>query len=386
LWEGELPAKVFLFKSSFLNREIKMIEDVIFLGAGASRAEGAPLQAELFRDYFKLCKPDSMSKEGEITLYRRMRKFFKDFFGINIANGDLNHTSFPTFEEALGVLEIAIKKEESFKGWISDSDSADIKIQRYRQSLIYLISTVLERALQGKAHYHRRLIQRLLKQRKLNKTAFISVNYEILIDNALMESGFDIDYGVPTIKHPNRYSDYLRMPDREPIRLYKLHGSLNWLYCPTCISLTITPFRKSGSQLIQKSEQCRECKGKVVPIIVPPTYFKVMSNHFLEQIWYKSDELLRTAKRIIFCGYSFPEADIHIKYLLKRAELYNRNGFEVYVINQHPAKPKEASENEAKRYERFFKNKHAVQYLNGAFEQFCESGELNMLKYIFPSK
>jgi len=31
-----------------------MIKDIIFLGAGASRTEGDPLQADLFCDYFKM--------------------------------------------------------------------------------------------------------------------------------------------------------------------------------------------------------------------------------------------------------------------------------------------------------------------------------------------
>lgn len=360
-----------------------MIEDIIFLGAGASRAEGAPLQADLFRDYFKLCKPALGSKGGEITLYDRMRKFFHDFFGIDVDTDNLDKTSFPTFEEALGVLEIAIKREEVFRGWASSSAKSDIKIQRYRQSLIYLIGTVLERALRGKATHHRKLVQQLQRQERLAEVAFISVNYEILIDNALMESEH-IDYGVPTIKSQNRYSEHLRIPNKEPIHLYKLHGSLNWLYCPTCISLTITPFTKSGAELVHEPKKCEKCRSNVVPIIVPPTFFKVMSNHFLEQIWYKTDELLRTAKRIIFCGYSFPDADIHIRYLLKRAELYNHRGFQVYVINHHRSKSLKEAQNEANRYKRFFKNKGAVHYLKGSFERFCKSGKPDMPEYEFP--
>lgn len=359
-----------------------MIEDIIFLGAGASRAEGAPLQADLFRDYFKLCKPTAESRAGEKTLYNRMRKFFNDFFGINVGADNLDTISFPTFEEALGVLEIAIKREEVFRGWVSASANSDIKIQRYRQSLIYLIGTVLERALRGKATYHRKLVQQLKSQNRLAETAFISVNYEIIIDNALMELQ-NIDYGVPTLKSQNRYSENLIITDREPIRVYKLHGSLNWLYCPTCISLTITPFTKSGAELVHEPKLCEKCMSKVIPIIVPPTFFKVMSNHFLEQIWYKTDELLRTAKRIIFCGYSFPDADIHIRYLLKRAELYERRGFEIYVINNHNTKSLQEARNEVNRYKRFFKNKELVHYLKGSFEQFCESGKPDMLEYEF---
>lgn len=317
-----------------------MIEDIVFLGAGASRAEGAPLQADLFREYFKRCKPGPESKKGEKTLYDRMKKFFNDFFGIDVERNAIDRASFPTFEEALGILEIAIKREEAFRGWISASANSDIKIQRYRQSLIFLIGTVLERALRGKAAHHRKLVQTLRQQRRLSKTAFISVNYEILIDNALMESE-GIDYGVEPEPSQNIYSDSLAGPSSDRICLYKLHGSLNWLYCPTCISLTITPFTKSGAELVHEPKQCEKCSGNVVPIIVPPTFFKVMSNHFLEQIWFKTDKLLRNAKRIIFCGYSFPDADIHIRYLLKRAELYNARGFQIYVINYHDSKSEE---------------------------------------------
>ncbi len=359
-----------------------MVEDIIFLGAGASRAEGAPLQADLFKEYFKLCKPTLDSRPGEKTLYNRMRKFFSDFFGININIDNLDKVSFPTFEEALGILEIAIRREELFRGWISASANSDIKIQRYRQSLIYLIGTVLERALRGKATYHRRLVQQLQNQKRLIQTAFISVNYEILIDNAIMESEH-IDYGVPTLKSQNPYSEHLMIPNKEPICVYKLHGSLNWLYCPTCISLTITPFTKSGAELVHESKLCEKCMSKVVPIIVPPTFFKVMSNHFLEQIWYKTDELLRTARRIIFCGYSFPDADIHIRYLLKRAELYQTRGLEIYVINYHNSKTVEEARNEVNRYKRFFKNKGSVHYLQGSFEQFCESGKPDMPEFEF---
>jgi hypothetical protein len=361
-----------------------MIEDIIFLGAGASRAEGAPLQADLFREYFKLCKPTLGSKPGEKTLFYRMRKFFHDFFGIDVDNDNLEKTSFPTFEEALGVLEISIKREEAFRGWTSDSANSDIKIQRYRRSLIFLIGTVLERTLQNRAIYHRMLVQQLRQQNRLTETAFISVNYEILIDNALMELE-NIDYGVPIITSQNSYSNNLIMINREHIRLYKLHGSLNWLYCPTCISLIITPFSKSGSELVHERKQCEKCMGPVVPVIVPPTFFKVMSNHFLEQIWYKTDELLRTAKRIIFCGYSFPDADIHIRYLLKRAELYQDRGSEIYVINYHSSKSLEEARNEVNRYKRFFKNKAGVHYLKGSFQQFCESGKPDMPEYEFPS-
>lgn len=36
------------------------MKNVIFLGAGASKADGAPLQNELFREYFCMRKPKNI--------------------------------------------------------------------------------------------------------------------------------------------------------------------------------------------------------------------------------------------------------------------------------------------------------------------------------------
>lgn len=52
-----------------------MTEDIIFLGAGASKSENAPLQNELFKKYFSLNKNNEYEKMNE-----RLSKFFNDFF------------------------------------------------------------------------------------------------------------------------------------------------------------------------------------------------------------------------------------------------------------------------------------------------------------------
>jgi hypothetical protein len=49
-----------------------------------------------------------------------------------------------------------------------------------------------------------------------------------------------------------------------------------------------------------------------------------LNNAFLSAIWNRTDVALCKIKHIIFCGYSFPDADLHIKYLLKRVQT-NRN-------------------------------------------------------------
>lgn len=158
------------------------------------------------------------------------------------------------------------------------------------------------------------------------------------------------------------------------INLFKLHGSLNWLYCPTCISLTITPKEKSVSTMAEEPIPCQTCQTQMIPIIIPPTFFKVMSNHFLQQIWREAEQALMVTKRIVFCGYSFPDADVHIKYLLKRVEVNRGTTPEIYVVNNHDGKGDNIKEQEKERYERFFSDKRKVRYLEMSFQQFCQNG------------
>jgi hypothetical protein len=72
--------------------------------------------------------------------------------------------------------------------------------------------------------------------------------------------------------------------------------------------------------------------------------------------------------RIIFCGYSFPDADIHIKYLLKRAQTNRNTSLEFTVINHHPGKQASEIELEKCRYKRFLGS--AVDFTTKSFEEF----------------
>jgi hypothetical protein len=364
---------------------IMEIQDIIFLGGGASASEGAPTQANLFREYFL---SNQEERNNRFRGDQRLKKFFNEFFGIEIGRENLERESFPTFEEILGILELSLKRGESFKGYrltpersnigpIQENSSERLSIQQIREDLIFLIAAILERKLrrENERRYHKELVERLKDENKLLETCFISLNYDILIDNALEGfNGYGPDYGVEFTNsifppHVRRTSNAERN-----IPLYKLHGSLNWLYCPTCISLTLTPWRKGAAELAREPEECDTCGSFMVPIIIPPTFFKVMSNFYLQQVWHKAENVLNKARRIFFCGYSFPDADIHIKYLLKRAEVRNDFTPEVYIINEHDGKNKYQREDEKLRYKRFFKNRHRINYTHLSFENFCENG------------
>lgn len=354
--------------------------DFIFLGAGASASEGALLQGDLFREYFRSYQRerdyniDTVMDQGSlITMDFRLINFFKMFFGIDIEHEDLDRVSFPTFEEVLGILELALNREESFKDY--GLTSSRPQIQTIKEDLIFLIAFILDEKLRGEVRHHKTLVNRLKNEQKLSKTGFISLNYDILIDNALVDlyPNYDLDYGVEFTNFKKK-DDWKRPRTEKVVNLYKLHGSLNWLYCPTCISLTLTPKEKGVAKLVFGPKNCDICRSEMIPIIIPSTFFKVMSNFYLQEIWRKAENALKRAKRIFFCGYSFPDADIHIKYLLKRGEINMGSTPEIFIINNHEGKSDYQKESEELRYRRFFKDKGKVHHTDQSFENFCSQG------------
>ena len=207
------------------------------------------------------------------------------------------------------------------------------------------------------------------------KTAFISLNYDILIDNALTDiyPKYDLDYCVDFTNY-ERKNDWKRPRPKKAISLCKLHGSLNWLFCHTCISLSLTIKRNDAATTIVKPKKCTQCGTFAVPILIPPTFFKVMSNIYLQEIWKKTDILLLRAKRIFFCGYSFPDADVHVKYIIKRAEINRKKPLEVFIINNHKDKKEIDKEYEEARYRRFFGGRTKIFYTDKSFEDFSIHG------------
>ena len=350
---------------------MRSIDFVIILGAGASFADGAPLQKNLINKYF-----DSISQEKtEESQTELINKYFEMFWGIDIVSGTEDLTSFPTFEDCLGILDTAKNRNENFK--LNSKED----LNKFRNSLIFLIAKTIERELgHGPSVNHEQLVKRLIKEGTLNSTAFISFNYDIIIDNILTKlrelKDLDLDYGIEFMnfdwEKDGNEDSWGKADPNKSLYLLKIHGSLNWLYCPTCNQIEITPKTKGAVKAFVKSEKCKTCKTFMEPIIIPPTYFKDMNNVYLQQIFQKSDQILRNAKRIFICGYSLPEADLHIKYLLKRAELLNQNQPDFFIINNHREK-RDANEEKA-RFLQFFKNKDKIHYTELSFENFCKNG------------
>jgi NAD-dependent SIR2 family protein deacetylase len=349
------------------------MKTVIFLGAGASAADGAPEQATLFKDYFLHVRGEPVRHvmEGELAA------FFKLLFGIDVDDDNLDSVTFPTFEEALGIVDLAERRHESFKDFdLENMASNSNRIGFLRQYLVMLMVKIIDAKLQTANGIHIRLINNLKRANLLKDTSFVTTNYDILVDNAL--AALDQAHPYSGINYGMEFEGSIGRPTA-PIanapKLFKLHGSLNWLYCPTCATMTLTPGEKGVIRLIDNfpGAICPRCESIFVPVIVPPTYFKDMSNVFLNTVWNKCDRTIADANHIVFCGYSFPDADMHIKYLIKRIQTNRRHltsQIRFTVINNKTGKLGFDKNQEKIRFKRFL---GTVNYTEVSFEQFADN-------------
>lgn len=345
----------------------------IFLGAGASAAENSPIQDELFKEYFKSIKYEDLNSDMNVELH----KFFKEMFNIDVIKDDIEKINFPTFEEVLGLLDLAEQRREDFKNFGLEVFCKKCDGIRFiREYLILLMVHSIHKSGENNHRYHTLLLEGLYKAGLLLDTTFISVNYDIHIDNTIAsmynESKHPImlDYG---IEFNNFEEDgKWKRPADPSIKLYKIHGSLNWLYCPICNSLTLTPYEGGVMRLLSDCEDanCLSCGEHTRPIIVPPTYFKNMSNIYLSTVWSEAEKSLREADALLFCGYSFPGADIHIKYMIKRVQTSRKKKpLKIMVFNGYKDKPKATHKKEEARYKRFLGTD--ITFTNNSFQDFA---------------
>ena len=338
-----------------------MISELIILGAGASKAAGAAIQSEMFKEFFKIQK----SKEYDRTFKYILDKF-KEWFGIDENN--YSNRNFPTFEELLGLIHIS---QDFFQ-------NNNYEYEKIKASLISLINLVLKKTIESqdeseRGEHHEKLIKRLIDQKKLYITGFISLNYDMLLESRITKITEDayIEYGIDKInKEMNRYR--LNMDKSNKIIVYKPHGSLNWNYCEKCGFFLVKKY-KSASEMIENPESCYNCNNDLKPYVIAPSYFKSFHKDIQSNLFNIMLETFTKIKRIYFCGYSFSDADLHIKYILKEIDKKNQD-LEIYVCNNYDGKKKCNKFKEWERYIRFFRDPLKVHYLDESFEEFCDKG------------
>ena len=141
-----------------------------------------------------------------------------------------------------------------------------------------------------------------------------------------------------------------KRPLKQPtVKLLKLHGSLNWLWCPTCSRLLVSPKWNIGLRGTAPSGQvprrrrfyCPECRPddgttETAPllreVLVTPTMIKRLDMVHLKMIWYNALVEISQAHRVVFVGYSAPPADYEVRYMLAKAFAAGNRERTVHVV------------------------------------------------------
>lgn len=149
--------------------------------------------------------------------------------------------------------------------------------------------------------------------------AIITFNYDVALDVALTSVIGGLDYSLP----PG--SSHTRL-----MKVFKLHGSINWASCRRChaivpVDLLPTPGYDPYSTvpvtvplgLADRIKSTRHCGEPVetVAVIVPPTWNKTDYAEGLKFVWESAAQRLSRAENFIVFGYSLPETDSFFRYL-----------------------------------------------------------------------
>lgn len=313
---------------------------IYFFGAGASAAESpvAPTNVELFERI-------RQSLRDRRELHPSLHRFLSRW-----EHGD--YAQMPTVEELLSILDTCLVRGEPIgKDW------SITELTECREELLGFIHEFIGHTCEaGVEEPARGLYERLLACLPREELSLVSLNYDTLLDGAALRLGLRPDYGLDFLYHPGASDE-----DRG-IKLFKLHGSMNWAYCPSCLTTIYTQERR-----IRPEQTCPNCDRALDALIVPPSPLKVPPSPFLSALWKKAEWELSRAEAIVFIGYSLSDADANIRYLLFR-------GFFDYAPRVTVVLDREAPAVQA-RYSRLFPG--GVEFFLGGFEAYlerCEAG------------
>lgn len=378
---------------------------VVIFGAGATKACGGPLTNEILPLAYDPHVRNEIAQSSQRNLIERegyadlLEEFLVENFHLPRLADDRKTNDYPALPLLLSLIDTAIDRKQPFSPkWVSER-IIDVNQSNgyFRQSLVhvrealeYLIFAVLEYQLRSLKNNHYLSLFEKLYQDDAEPTV-ISLNYDIIADNALVRfskkaspEGRFPDYGCE-IKTPaySQQSEYFG-------KLLKIHGSLNWLYCPGChrLDLGVSSSGKIGTvKVLDKlyhenpleqryschGSECPECKVFVRPVLITPTHRKDYRNPHLSQVWYHAERALRQATRAIFIGYSLPDDDVDVIYLLKRG-LTRENTekpAEITVVEYDSLKRQLKDYPVGSRYRTLFGD--GIHWHNGGFEEYLKS-------------
>jgi hypothetical protein len=294
------------------------MKTVILFGAGATKACGGPLTNEILPQAFQQGMQREIDREEFIPL---LRDFLVENFHLPQSEVDRTESDYPALPLLISLIDTAIDRKQPMGSYSVD------RLRDVRRALQYMIFALLEYRLRRLTHNYYVDLFDVLDPSRNDPLTVISLNYDIIADNAMLQHGDCLpNYGCDIS------TDLYRSMSHKGT-LLKIHGSLNWSYCPGCNRLDLG-ISKSGrtykmlDELYQMSPlepryschgfACPQCNTFVEPILITPTQLKDYRNPHVTRLWTLAEQALREAERAIIIGYSLPDDDLDVIYLLQR--------------------------------------------------------------------
>ncbi|MFA4886546.1 MAG: SIR2 family protein, partial [Desulfotomaculaceae bacterium] len=277
---------------------------VYIFGAGASAAEGAPVVRNFLRVAYRYFKEEHNETDLDIV-WEYLEHFYGDKMNIN---STVELDRYPGIDQIFNIVDWYLLHNQAFSIRFSRPRLFDLK-----NALVKLISMTLDRSLPPQEGIHHSFVAGALNSGKELPT-FISLNYDIVLDKAIRGAGYSLEYGFY-----GRHGDHLESGQKIP--LYKLHGSLNWSFCPLCSEISEHE-EKVAHFLFGSSNNiiCPYCGGgNSQAIIIAPTLYKSYKISRLQNIWDGAVGAISGSDRLIIIGYSLESADTSIIATIKRA-------------------------------------------------------------------
>ena len=324
-----------------MNDHTQLAPEIVYvLGAGFSYDAGVPIQSEILsgiRRFQLLDLPASLSSNF-LTAQTEISSFIERIFE-RVPN--------PRLEDVFTLIDQSIQRRNFCIGYSWQ------QLEVVRSALlnaIVLLFHAREEQVPAAAQdlYHETaayLVEERLKAGQQNHPfSIVSLNWDCVLENAIYwcldqceGRKADIDYCCYTtpLEGTTRHtpSIYQKAIGLYNIKFMKPHGSVNCVLCPNCNRLYsgLGATRKSLEKYVA-GKVCPRCRRIIMqaetegpkepilePLIISPTFLKEFDNAHIQMIWHNAYVDLCEARKIVFIGYSLPEADYHLRTLLKRA-------------------------------------------------------------------
>jgi hypothetical protein len=221
--------------------------------------------------------------------------------------------SFPNVEQLLS--QMAVNDEffdasRTYTGKFTKAKLRDVQQQFLLEMADWFHTlTSTERMKRAEKQWLGKFRDRVTKER----ATIISFNWDLVLDKLLFGARLDAaSYGIPDAR------------TEAPV-LLKPHGSLNWFedqpgkFIKENLRFPVYSDGKRSVYAFRDLTRGPDTKHNRTyrPLIIPPAYLKKFDEPIFTKLWQRATSELSTAKKVVFLGYSMPDADLHAQFIVR---------------------------------------------------------------------